>query len=300
MFVTGKGGVGKTTIAASLAVRAAEEGKRALIVESNGAERVPKIFGQERRSYTPISVAPNIQTLSITAKEAIEDYILIKIKVRALYKLVFQNRVMEPFMSAVPGLHDLVHLGKIHHLSLEKRRDGSPRWDIIIFDAPATGHGLTMLESPLSMMKLTIAGPFYQAAKLVHDTFYDSSKTAIVLASLCDELVVNETLDLYQNLGQHKAHVVGVILNETPTKPFDPISLWEKARTSLGSDEPKSSLQGLINAADRAVAKFNDKETAKQRLTQNIPAPCSELPLLNSRDLSLEDLRVLSSYLEGV
>ena len=299
MFVTGKGGVGKTTVAASIAVRAAREGQRALIVESNGAGRIPKLFGQQRRSYTPTSVAPNIQTLSITAKEAIEDYILLRIKVRALYKLVFQNRVMEPFLSAVPGLHDLVHLGKVYHLALEKQRNGSPRWDIIIFDAPATGHGLTMLDSPISMMNMTIAGPFYQAAKLVHDVFTDGSKTSIVLASLCDELVVNETIELYQKLGQYRSQVAGVVLNETPTQPFDPMAIWDKARPSLLS-KPTEPLGALVGAADRAVARFNSKEAAKLRVSQNIPVPCAELPLLNSRNLSLRDFEVLSSHLEGV
>lgn len=300
VFVTGKGGVGKTTVSASLAVKAAEDGKRVLIVESNGAARVPKLFGKKKSSYTPITVAPNIQTLSITAKEAIEDYILLKIKVRALYKLVFQNRVMEPFLSAVPGLHDLVHLGKIHHLSLEERSDGSPRWDIIIFDAPATGHGLTMLDSPISMMKMTIAGPFYQAAKLVHDTFYDKSISSIVLASLSDELVVNETLELYEKLGQYKEHVAGVILNESPEKPFAPLSIWESARAGVNLEECDRPMTDLIFAADQAVDKFKAKECAKIRIEETIPAPCSELPLLNSRDLTPKELKTLSSHLEGV
>lgn len=300
MFVTGKGGVGKTTVAATLAVRAAKEGKRVLIVESNGAGRIPKLFGLNQRSYTPTSLAPNIHTLSITAKEAIEDYILLKIKVRALYRLVFQNRVMEPFLSAVPGLHDLVHLGKVYHLAIDKRRDGSPQWDIIIFDAPATGHGLTMLQSPLSMMKMTIAGPFYQAAKLVHDIFSDRSQTSIVLVSLCDELVVNETLDLYQKLGQQQDQLSGVILNETPSKPFEPMSLWDRVRPALTDTESDEPIKALVSAADRAVAKFYCKESAKRRLSQNISAPCAELPLLNNRNLSLGDLKALSGYLEGV
>jgi anion-transporting ArsA/GET3 family ATPase len=299
VFVTGKGGVGKTTVAASIATRAALAGKRALIVESNGASRIPRLIGRNSRSYSPTYVAPNIQTLSITAKEAIEDYILLRIKVRALYKLVFQNRVMEPFLSAVPGLHDLVHLGKIYHLALEKNRDGSPRWDIIIFDAPATGHGLTMLDSPISMMNMTKAGPFYQAAKLVHDAFIDGTKTSVVLTSLCDELVVNETIELYKKLGQYRSQVAGVVLNETPSQPFDPISNWKAVRPSICS-KSSEPIVSLMEAADRAVTKFEEKEKAKLRLVKEIPAPCAELPLLNSRNLSLVDFEDLSSHLGGV
>ena len=107
--------------------------------------------------------------MSVTPELAIEDFVVSRIKVRKLYQLVFQNRVMAPLLEGVPGLGELVQLGKAYALAEERRPDGAPVWDHVIVDAPATGHGLTMLASPRLMMDVTGAGPFHDNAKLVHD-----------------------------------------------------------------------------------------------------------------------------------
>ena len=162
IIVTGKGGTGKTTIAAALGLWAARSGKKTLICETHGTNRVCPLFGRTSDGYEPVQVHRGLHVLSITSESAIEDYVVQQIKVKKLYKLVFRNRVMGPFMDAVPGLHDAVHLGKVFDLAREVDGDGNNTWDLVIVDAPATGHGLHMFDSPRAMMELTRAGPVYE------------------------------------------------------------------------------------------------------------------------------------------
>ena len=119
VVVTGKGGVGKTTVSAALALAAARKGQRVLLCETNGSNAVARIFRRQTRGYEQIEVANGLWTQSITSAAAIEDYVVQQIKFRKLYKMVFRNRVMGPFLDAVPGLHDLIQLGKFFDLERE-------------------------------------------------------------------------------------------------------------------------------------------------------------------------------------
>ena len=121
LIVTGKGGVGKTTLCAALGLAASQQGAKTLIVETSGARRIASIFGLRSDGYKTTQLTPRLSTLSITPKEAIEDYIVQQLHFRRLYKLIFENRVMGPFIDAVPGLHDAVQLGKVWDLERQGR-----------------------------------------------------------------------------------------------------------------------------------------------------------------------------------
>ena len=298
-LVTGKGGVGKTTVSIALASMAAAAGKRAIITETAGARLIPGIFGATSRGYEPVELAPNLWSLSITPEEAIEDYIVQQIKVRRLYKLVFQNRVMGPFMDAVPGLHDVIQLGKVFDLHREVGRDGRPRWDFIVVDAPATGHGITMLGAPRSLMEMTRRGPFFEGARQVHDVMDDPTQTAVVLVSLPEEMPVNETLDLWGRLGRTQEQVGLCVLNEVHPAPFAdslPDGDWAVARAVL---EAHADL-GVREAAaltDGWLRRLSRQDAARARLREGLPSPVVDLPFLFHRDLEPVELARLGAAL---
>jgi anion-transporting ArsA/GET3 family ATPase len=291
LVVIGKGGVGKTTVTAALGLRAAAQGKRVLMVEAAGAERLPPLFERPGRSYAPRQCAPNLYTLSITAQEAIEDYVMLRLRVRALYKLVFGNRIVGPFINAVPGLQDLVHLGKIYHLEGSNKR-GRPEWDLIVFDAPSTGHGLSMLAAPQTMMTMTRAGPFHENAAVVERLFSDREKTKLVLVANPDEMVVNETLDLYSRLEDRRDQVTSVVLNEFMPAPFPSTHAWPDLRHHF------DALPEAQQLCDEAVSRTEAQNKAHNRIVEGTGCTPKILPFLLDRDLKLPELQRLAQYLD--
>ena len=273
VLVTGKGGVGKTTVALALALRYAERGLSTVLVETAGAEQIPEIFGVEGQGYTPTQVAPGLWTLRLTPEEAIEDYVVQQVRFRRLYAMVFKNRVMGPFIDAVPGLHDAVQLGKIFDLHRESA-GGRPRWDRIVVDAPATGHGLTMLGSARSLMDLTRAGPLHDGVKQVQDVIGDPQRTGVVLVSLPESLPVNETIELGARLGESRALLRGVVLNSAVSAPVTAgeLQLVKPGLSTLPGGEQVARL------AARRLRQVAAQDSAAARLRAGLGVPTVTLP----------------------
>jgi anion-transporting ArsA/GET3 family ATPase len=297
VLVTGKGGVGKTTVSTLLALRAARAGKRVLLCETSGATRVPPIFRVQGNGYETTEVAPRLHTLSITSEQAIEDYIVMQIRFRRLYRMVFRNRVVGPFIDAVPGLHDLIQLGKV--FDLERTQHGARKeWDLIVIDAPATGHGLTMLASPRAMMELTVTGPFHDNARDVAALFEDPRRTALVVVSLPEDMPLKETEELYTRLGPLRELVRGLVLNEVHPSPVPDPAFYEAWRPALrdGADEAGQEALALADAGLRRTAR---QDRARARLTALGP-PVVDLPFLYRRDLGPADLSALLPAVEAL
>jgi anion-transporting ArsA/GET3 family ATPase len=290
VLVTGKGGVGKTTVSALIALRAARAGKRVLLCETSGATQVPNVFGARGRGYEAIEVAPRLWTLSITSEAAIEDYIVLQLRFRRLYKMVFRNRVVGPFIDAVPGLHDLIQLGKVFDLE-RQMVDGRPEWDLIVVDAPATGHGLTMLASPRAMMELTVTGPFHDNAHDVAKLYEDPDRTAIVLVSLPEDMPLKETEELHARLGPLRGQVRGLVLNELHPDPVPDPALYRSLAPALAESADAAGREALA-MADSALLRAARQDAARARL-QALGPPVVGVPFLYRRDLGPTDLATL-------
>ena len=296
LIVTGKGGTGKTTIAAALGLWAARTGKKTLIVECNGAQHIGPLFGCEPGTYTPIEVQPNLSAMTITSEEAIEDYIVQQIKVRALYNLVFRNRIMGPFMDAVPGLHDAVHLGKVFDLTELTTEDGSPVWDLIIVDAPATGHGLSLLASPKSMMELTRKGPIFDGVQSVQEVIEDVNQTGIVLTCLPEQMPVNETIELFDALNVHQRQVLACVLNQMDANRLPTLTDWNTAKAILAV-HPDPSIQEATQWAEHWIARRERQRLAQTQINEQLHIPILTAPLLMEPTIGLTELKALSDSL---
>jgi anion-transporting ArsA/GET3 family ATPase len=296
IIVTGKGGTGKTTVAAALGLWAARSGKQTLICETHGTQRICAMFGRTPGDYTPVPIHPGLSAMSITSTEAIEDYVVQQIKVRQLYKLVFRNRVMGPFMDAVPGLHDAVHLGKVFDLVRETKRDGEPAWDLVIVDAPATGHGLHMFGAPRSIMELTRAGPVYEGVKLVDEVIGDADQTALVLTCLPEEMPVSETLDLCARLGDRRAQIAACVLNEVAEPPLSTMADWQPAREVLLESQDPAVLEATA-LTQQWVDRVQRQDRFREVLREGLSAPVFDLPLQPQRALGFTELNLLSRAL---
>jgi anion-transporting ArsA/GET3 family ATPase len=217
IFITGKGGVGKTTISCHLGQAAAQLNIRTLLVEVNGSKQIPFYFGTPEDGYNVIRVSPNLSCISITPQDAIEDYILQQIHSKRIYKLVFQNRLVQPLLNGAPGLHNAVQIGKIYELCT------SGDWDLIIVDAPATGHGITMIDAAKHMVELTRMGPMYDSNVLVDEVISDTTNTGILMVSTPERLPVKECIDLYQRLPSNRQKgVLGAVINQYEILDYPP------------------------------------------------------------------------------
>jgi anion-transporting ArsA/GET3 family ATPase len=297
VLVTGKGGVGKTTISALIALRAARAGKRVLLCETSGVTQVPPLFGVSGRGYEAVEVAPRLHTLSITSEAAIEDYIVMQLRFRRLYKMVFRNRVVGPFIDAVPGLHDLIQLGKVFDLE-RTRINGRPEWDLIVVDAPATGHGLTMLASPRAMMDLTVSGPFHDNAHDVAMLYEDPARTALLLVSLPEDMPLKETEELHERLGALRGLVRGLVLNEVHPSPVPDPARFQALYPALRAGADAAGREAL-DIAESGLLRTARQDAARVRLGALGP-PVVDVPFLFRRDLGPAQLAALLPSVESL
>ena len=169
VIVTGKGGVGKTTVCAAEAIAIAAKGKRVLVAMCNAKERLSVMLGSDLVGSEVALVAPNIWAVNMDPEKAIEEYGMMTLKSRALYKILFDNKYVRTFFRAVPGLHEWTMLGKAWWHTTETRDDGSWTYDVVLLDAPATGHGLDMLRVPKVILDVVPPGLLRRDAELAWD-----------------------------------------------------------------------------------------------------------------------------------
>ena len=226
VVVTGKGGVGKTTLSAALALSSARAGKRTLVCEVNATERVTRLLGVKPVGAEVAQVADRLWAVNVRPQEAMREYALMILKFETVYAAVFENKVVQYFLRFVPSLQELVMLGKILFHLREKRPDGSWRFEKIIIDAPATGHAVTFFSVPQVLLDTLPPGAMASEAKWMRDLLVDPATTAAVLVSLPEELPVNETLELFPLLTRKVGlHVPVVVLNAFQPRRFDPAAV---------------------------------------------------------------------------
>lgn len=203
LIISGKGGVGKSTICAAIARMAAEKGRRVLLIEadtrSDSKARITEIFGTPRVGHEPREVSPNIFAVNLDADSCMKDYVVGKVKVEMIYSAAFRFPFVRNTMNFFPGVKEFMIMHRIMTLERERDRSGKLRWDHVIFDGPTTGHSLFYLQCSKVLMDILRAGAFYRDARQVHETIVDPQKTCFNVVTLAEEMPVNETVDLIRN-----------------------------------------------------------------------------------------------------
>jgi anion-transporting ArsA/GET3 family ATPase len=201
VFLTGKGGVGKSTVAAALGVVAARGGKRTIVCEVAQQERMSRMFQRQGVGYRETEIAPDLFALSIDPQHALEEYLLLQIRIKPLYDLMFKNRIFTYFAAATPGMRELVTVGKIWELAqLDRRVKEGGKYDLVIVDAPATGHGIGLLRTPKTFGEIARVGPIKRQADSIYSFITDTSLTGVCAVAWPEEMPVNETIDLRDRL----------------------------------------------------------------------------------------------------
>lgn len=274
VFVTGKGGTGKTSFSAAFAQRAAESGRKTVLVEvDNHAPSLPSILGVPA-SYSPSMVAPNLAICNLTWEQALEDWLALNVPVERVSRLIMTNRIVQTFLVATPGAHETVILSKVMHMLDE--------WDTVVVDLPASGHAISLLRVPSITLRMVKSGPIRKRALEILSLFASPEVTS-VLVSLPEDMVVNETLETYTRLRKEvpELSVGAVVLNRSSRPSLSP---FEEALLEALSAEPDlSQAEEELLRAGRWEAQLEAATASSlQRLSGEIDSMILEFPRLGA------------------
>lgn len=253
LIISGKGGVGKSTICAALARMSARAGKRVLIVEadtrSDSKARITEIFNTPDVGFEPREVFPNIHAANLDADSCMKDYVLQKVRLEMIYNAAFRFPFVRNTLHFFPGVKEFMIMYRIMCLEQARSSSGKPRYDQIIFDGPTTGHSLFYLEISQLFVDILKAGFFARDAKKVIDSIIDPDKTCFNVVTLAEEMPVNETLDLLRNAKAALDVPLGYIfINAIQPSLFGEIEGVESEREGL--EKLKSDAAGREKLAD--------------------------------------------------
>lgn len=293
LFITGKGGTGKTTTAAALAMALADRGHRVLLAMTEARERFSTLFGVPPLGDSIVRVAPNIDAVKISPEAALREYGEMILRSRAVYNAVFDNKYVRSFFAAVPGLYQWAMLGKAWYHSTEQLADGRRRYDIVLFDAPATGHGLEMLRVPKVIVSVAPPGLLRRDAERAWAMFQDPSYAGVVIVTLAEDMPANESIELAEAVrGELGLPIARLVVNAVLEQLFED----DERRVLLAERELASADPGdeAIAAATRRAITERVQAQSLAKLDASFDVPKTLLPRLLTDASNPEDIRFLS------
>lgn len=302
IIVTGKGGVGRTTISAALALMLARRGRRTLLYQANAKGKLAQLLAVPPIDDRITRVRDRLWAVNTNPDAALHEYGLMVLRFERVYRMVFENRIAKALIRAIPGLDDYSIVGKMWFHTTEEEAEGEPRWPTIVFDAPATGHAVTMLKIPRAILDAVPEGPLTRDAVKVRQLLEDASRTAVVLVTLAEEMPVNESIELYEKLSRDVGmNVPYVIANQLYPDRFSDGKTPSRVLAALiEAGAQRDHALGPILQRARTIATrrgINDRYLA--RLAREIPVRRLDVPLLFTPSLGPADAEKISSILEG-
>jgi anion-transporting ArsA/GET3 family ATPase len=296
IFVTGKGGVGKTTVAAALGLVAARAGKRVLICEVAAQERITATFGMPPTGFDEVEIEPGLSAFSANPEDSIREWLYYQLRSRTLAGLVGGSRIFGYLAAAAPGLAELVTIGKLWELAqLERKMPKSAPYDLVIVDAPATGHGLALLEAPRTFAEIARVGPIHRQAETIHAFIRNRTTTAVVAVTLPEEMPVSETIDLERRLDDAMAMPLErVFVNAVLSERLTAKDVEALEAVSGGS----AQVRGAIGASLATYQTARSQRAQLTRLRRALTAKAITLPHLLTPDVERTDLDRLAGTLE--
>jgi len=302
IVISGKGGVGRTTVAAALARAAADAGKRVLLAATTTPDRLGRLFGRAEPVDTDIvSVAPGIDAVNMTPESALHEYGLLVLRSELVTRALFENRAARGFLGAVPGLDAYAVLGKAWYHTTEVA-NGRPRYDLVILDGPASGHAALMLRIPGAILAAMPKGPLSGDARALQDLLHDPARAALLIVTLAEELPARESVELAHTVRQSLEMPLGpLVVNALPGAEIAAPPL-AALLSRLGATEPAPAgghdpaLWATLRLAAAAAAQRRLADTVLTSLRRDPGLPIVALPRLPSVDLGPSAIAELASY----
>ncbi|MEI7543509.1 MAG: ArsA-related P-loop ATPase [Mycobacteriaceae bacterium] len=294
-IVTGKGGTGKTTIAAALALTLAAGGRNVLLVEVEGRQGIAQLFDVPPLPYEEVKVATadgggHVKALAIEIEAAFLEYL------EMFYNLGIAGRAMrrigavEFATTIAPGLRDVLLTGKIKETVIRSDRDNRPVYDAIVVDSPPTGRIARFLDVTKAVSDLATGGPVHNQAESVVRVLHSES-TAIHLVTLLEALPIQETIEAIEELERLELPIGAVIVNRN-IPPFLPArNLAKAAKGEVDADAVRAGLSragitlsdadfaGLLTETIEHASRISARSESSRELDK-LNVPRLELPTI--------------------
>jgi anion-transporting ArsA/GET3 family ATPase len=290
ILVTGKGGTGKTTVAAGIAVAAGLRGRRTLVAEVEGRQGLAGLFGRRELDHREAPVGERLHALAIDPEESLREY-LARYGFAPLARLLTWANLNRFITAAAPGLGDVLLVGKVWEAATRQAgspgargaEGGSPRgrgrvaYDLVVLDAPPTGRVVPFLRAPQTVAEVARVGPIRNQADRVRDLLDDPDRTAVVLTCLPEELPVTETIEGAASLRAAGLPVAAVVANRvTPDRLGGRAGRLAVAAAAAGAELDGPALATLLGEArDR-----QRQVSRERRLLRELRAGLDGLPVV--------------------
>jgi anion-transporting ArsA/GET3 family ATPase len=305
LFFTGKGGVGKSTVAAATALLAAEHGQRVLVMEVDAKGRLPDHFEQPGGlGFEPREVYPGVAAMAMRTEESLKEYLRLNLRVPVLGRLGPLARVLDFVATAAPGVKEILTVGKACW-EVRESIEGRADWDLVVVDAAATGHIIGQLDAPRAIQELVSVGMIRSQTDWLVELLSDPMITSLNIVATPEEMPVNETIELVERArAQLRVPLGAVIVNRVLPELFTRDD--EAAFEALREPEPQAVLleragtgaTAVLEAARLAVSLRRTRAAHLARLRETVELPTLYLPYLFVRDAGLRVTRMVADALE--
>ncbi len=215
-FVTGKGGVGKTTVAAALASVAAQRGRRVLVCEMDAKGALATAFEVGELEFEPTEVAPGLHAMSMSTEDSLREYLRLFVKIPLIGRLGLLASTFDFVADAAPGVKEILAVGKLCWEVKERN------YDLVVVDAEASGHVVSQIGAPRVIADLVQVGLVRDQTQWMLDILEDPARTGVVVVTTPEEMPVTESIELLDRLrAETGTHPAAVIANRVLPAMFD-------------------------------------------------------------------------------
>ncbi len=268
IIVTGKGGVGKTTLTAALARRYANEGRRVLAAEivptADTPSQLALALGSGKLTEEPKVIGPNLSAVLVTPTAGHHRFLQDALPLKLLADTAMRSQALKKFLSAAPGFSDMGVMYRMLDLMKGTHPAGGLQYEIVLLDSPATGHALALAQIPEFLIRVVPGGPIRRVAEEGLAVLTDPTITGTLIVTLPETLPVTEAMELQKGLTEHRLPVSAIVVNRVPRDPFSKeersavvAALGSTTQLVLGARELQR-----IDRAESALALLKEKATA--------------------------------------
>ena len=305
LVVTGKGGVGKSTVAAALALVAARQGKRVLVVNVDAKGTIADRFEAGKISFKPREVVPGISLMAMDTEASLAEYLRLNLRVPIIGRLGPLAGMLDFVATAAPGVKEILTIGKVCW-EVRESIEGRADWDLVVVDAAATGHVIAQLGAADAIRDLVAVGPVRGQTEWMSELLADPAITALNVVTTPEEMPIEETIDLVGRARTELdvplgAVIVNRVLPELFTRRDEAMFARLREPTTCAEllDAVGPGAESVFAAADLAVAMRRSRVTQLERLRAEVDLPTLYLPYLFARSQGRRETEMVATALAG-